>query len=278
MAGFSRAIGIEHSDGDAETETFTLDLDPQWSVGGKPNGGYLLAAAANAGAYVLNEMGSAHLHPIASSAHYLKAPEIGPVEIAAELLRMGRSGSQVRATMSQNGEACVEALINYATLPEVSAPWWSDGNTVPLLDFDSCVELSADPPGADFRVTIMEVVSERLDPSCLGFAAGTPTGLGELRGWLSFRDGRSVDPLALLFAVDAFPPAIFDLGYLGWVPTLQLSVYVRALPVPGPLKIRQRTRVIENGTLDEVCEIWDSADRLVAHSTQLAGFREPAIS
>ena len=137
MAGFSQAIAIEHDDGDAESETFSLDLDPQWSVGGKPNGGYLLSVAANAGAYVLNEMGSAHLHPIASSAHYLKAPEIGPVTIAAELLRMGRSGSQVRATVSQNGEDCVEALINYATLPGIPAPWWSDGAAMALPPFET---------------------------------------------------------------------------------------------------------------------------------------------
>src|SRR5438105_4640319 len=38
------------------------------------------------------------------------------------------------------------------------------------------------------------------------------------------------DPTSLLFAVDAFPPATFDIDFSGWVPTLELTVYVRALP------------------------------------------------
>ena len=54
-------------------------------------------------------------------------------------------------------------------------------------------------------------------------------------GLLRFVDGRDPDPLALLYAVDALPPATFDLsGTTGWVPTLSLTAYVRAPPAPGP--------------------------------------------
>jgi len=41
-------------------------------------------------------------------------------------------------------------------------------------------------------------------------------------------------------------------------------------PAPGPLKIRQRAQVIDGGYVDEVCDIWDSSDVLVAQATQLA--------
>ena len=73
--------------------------------------------------------------------------------------------------------------------------------------------------------------------------------------------------------MDAFPPATFDIEFAGWVPTLELTAYVRALPAPGPVQIVQRAQLIEAGRVDEVCYVWDSAGRLVAHGTQLAGIR-----
>jgi hypothetical protein len=58
------------------------------------------------------------------------------------------------------------------------------------------------------------------------------------------------------------------------VPTLELSVYLRARPAAGPLRVRQRTRLIERpGMMDEVCDVWDSRGRLVAQGTQLASVR-----
>lgn len=50
---------------------------------------------------------------------------------------------------------------------------------------------------------------------------------------------------------------------------------MRAVPAPGPLRIRFRARVIQDGFADEVCEVWDAADRLVAQSTQLTALRMP---
>ena len=66
----------------------------------------------------------------------------------------------------------------------------------------------------------------------------------------------------------------FALGLTGWVPTVELTVHVRALPAPGWLRVVQRRSVIADGWLDETCEIWDSTDRLVAQAVQLAGYRE----
>ena len=106
-----------------------------------------------------------------------------------------------------------------------------------------------------------------------GFATGTPSGRGELRGWLELPGGALFDPVALLFAVDAFPPATFDITFAGWVPTLELTAYVRALPRPGPVRILQRAQLISAERVDEACYVWDGDGRLVAHGTQLAGIR-----
>jgi Thioesterase-like superfamily len=123
------------------------------------------------------------------------------------------------------------------------------------------------------RLPIMDRVDIRLDPAVTGFRAGRPGGGGELRGWLSFRDGHVPDPVSLLYVLDAFPPATFELATTGWVPTLALTAYVRAVPAPGPLLVRQRAALVEADLVDEVCHVWDGRGRLVAQATQLAAIR-----
>jgi acyl-Coa thioesterase superfamily protein/acyl-CoA thioesterase superfamily protein len=245
---------------------FKADVDPAWTIGGKPNGGYLLAILGRA----VTSVGS-HPHVIAASAHYLAPPDPGAVEVVVEVLRAGRSASQLRARMMQAGAPCVEALFTTSTLGE-SEPVWAGGEPAcPVAPFDECVRLpGASPTG--IRVAIMDVVQVRLDPAVLGFARGEPSGTGELRGWLAM-PGEDFDPLALLYAVDAYPPATFEVAPSGWVPTLELTAYVRALPAPGPVRVLQRAQLIEADRVDEACFVWDSAGRLVAQATQLAGIR-----
>jgi hypothetical protein len=120
---------------------------------------------------------------------------------------------------------------------------------------------------------MIEHVDVRLEPRTTGFLSGRPGGIGELRGWLALPGGEPFDPTSLLFAVDSFPPASFDVAFSGWVPTLELTAYVRALPSPGPVRVLQRARLIDGGTLDESCFVWDSAGRLVAEGSQLAAVR-----
>ena len=79
-------------------------------------------------------------------------------------------------------------------------------------------------------MAIMEQIEVRIEPATRGFTKGQPSGRGELRGWLALPDDEGFDPISLLFAVDAFPPATFDVEFAGWVPTLELTAYVRALP------------------------------------------------
>jgi hypothetical protein len=119
----------------------------------------------------------------------------------------------------------------------------------------------------------MNQVEVRLDPEFAGFTRGEPSGRGELRGWLALPDAEDFDPVSLLYAVDAFPPATFDIEFTGWVPTLELTAYVRALPAPGPVRVMQRANLIDAGRVDETCWVWDSTGRLVAQGSQLAGIR-----
>lgn len=260
-----------------ETGRFDADVNRAWTVGPKPNGGYLLAIAARAAAADLVEHDSDHTDPLSATAAYLHAPDPGPAQVQTEILRTGRSASHVRASIVQQGRLCVESTFVMGTLEPAreSEAWWSDREPFDLPPIDDCVRLTSTGGRNPFQVSIMDRCDVRLDPEVIGFATGQPTGRGELRGWIAFADGRPVDALSLLFFIDAFPPATFDLVSAGWVPTLSLSAYVRANPVPGPLRVSQRAQVVDGPRFDEVCEVWDASDRLVAQATQLAAIRIP---
>jgi hypothetical protein len=249
-------------------------IDEEWSIAGKPNGGYLLALCANAALARLREGGEQHPHVIAATGTFLSAAPFGPARLEVAALRRGRGSSVLRSRLlSEDGEPRVEAVITCGHLHEAAEPH-HDGVAHPEVPaVEQCVRLPVDAPG--FHVPLMGVLDERLDPASLGWATGSPGGEGELRGHLSFEDGRDFDPLALVMAVDAFPPSTFDLGLTGWVPTMSLSAWVRALPAPGPLVVRTRARLVQDGLVDETCDVWDSRGRLVATGHQLAGVRVP---
>ena len=126
-----------------------------------------------------------------------------------------------------------------------------------------------------FPVPLFGEIGLRMDPASAGFAVGAPGMAGELRAWTRISSERP-DPYAVLVALDCLPPATFDLGLTGsWVPTLELTAYLRALPADGPLRVRQRARLIAGDRVDEDCDVWDSAGVLVGSARQLAGLRLP---
>jgi hypothetical protein len=247
---------------------FDADVHPEWTIGGKPNGGYLLAILGRAAVAA-----SPHEHVIAASTHSLHSPEPGSVTIGAEVLRAGRSASQVRARMSQGDQPCVEALFTIGRLEPETAPFWSAGAPeAGAANFETSSRLPSTNP-AGLHVAIMDQVDLRIERESMGFGRGVPSGRGELRGWLELPHNEPFDPVSLLFAVDAFPPATLDIELTGWVPTLELTVYVRALPQPGPVRVLQKAHLIDAQRVDEACWVWDCSGRIVAHGTQLAGIR-----
>jgi acyl-coenzyme A thioesterase PaaI-like protein len=249
---------------------YEADLRPEYAVGGtKPNGGYLLACLGRAALAAAGAAGSGHEHVIAAGAQFFRSPGAGPARIDTSVLRAGRTATQVTAAISHDGGPGVQAQFTLATLPAASEPYWGDGEPVALPPIEECQPLfRADRRG----------VSISFDPAAAWTV--TPdgpvvTGGGELRAWLRDEEHDVLDPVGLLFAADALPPATAGIVFGGWVPTLDLTVYVRALPAPGPLRLRFRAQLIQDGFADEVCEGWDSAGRLVLQSTQLTALRRP---
>lgn len=212
-------------------------------------------------------------HPdvVAVSAHFLRPPETGAAEIAVEILHEGRSVSTLRAALRQDGRTCVDALVTTGLLDETSALWRGDMEQPDVAAMEDCTRVIS--VNEAFEVPLMDQLDLRLDPASTGWTVGSPTGRGELLGRLALLDEPAFDPASLLVAVDAFPPATFDVELSGWVPTMQLSAYIRARPADGPVVVRHRAQVIAQGRVDETTTVWDRNGAVVAQATQLAGIR-----
>jgi hypothetical protein len=249
-------------------ERFTAEVDPGWTVAGRPNGGYLLALVTRA---ALEAVGQPH--PLAVSAHFLAPAEPGAAELEVRRLRAGGRLSTARVTLAQEGQARLEALVTAGRIDPDAAPGWRRASgPAGLPPVEACVPARPELPGG-MRANLLDHVDLRIDPATAGWVAGRPGGRLEVRGWVRFSDGRAPDPLALLQVVDALPPSSFDLGLPSWAPTVELTVYLRGLPAPGWLACVVTGQLWQGGWFDEEAEVWDSAGNLVAQSRQFAGAR-----
>lgn len=269
MGTFSEATALTDR-GEGE---FGAVLDAQWSVGNRLHGGYLLAVLARAACE--SPAGAGHPHVTAVSGTFIEPPEPGEAVARVETLRVGRSVAQVRAALVQEGRIRVESHITLGLLDD-TGPWWSAQEPVELPPEQDCFLAPTNPPGTDLTVPLMAVVEERIVPEHLSFAFGAPTRAGVIASWQRLADGSDWDPLSLLVALDPVPPVSFDLGLSGWVPTIQLSAYIRRLPAPGPIRVRLAATDVGGDRMDEVAHVWDDKGRLVAQATQLAAVRLPS--
>lgn len=248
-----------------------VQLSPGWAIGKALNGGYLLAVLGRALGQSLP-----HRDPFTVTAHYLSATSAGPAVILTDTARAGRTVSTGSARLLQkdrNGEEVerLRVLATFGDLDSLTDDIRTSAKPPAMPPREQCLSAADSPDASPSAVPEMSHrLDIRLDPATCGWALGSPSGRGEMRAWLELIDGRDPDPLSLLMAVDALPPTGFDLGLTGWVPTVELTVHVRCRPAPGPLRVSIVTRNLAGGFLEEDAEVWDSADRLVAQSRQLA--------
>jgi hypothetical protein len=252
-----------------------IDIHPLWTVGDKPNGGYLLALLGRAARAAGQSESGGRWEVTSSSVTYVLPPHPGPATVRTTVLRRGRSASQVRAVLTQDGADKVDAVFVVSDIPLATRVRYDGIEPLEVAAPDECIRLPSQTP-TGLIVGMLEAIDLRMDPRTVPFSGPATEGArAELRGWTRFVDGRDADPLALLFFVDAVPPATLMIGSSGWVPTLQMSVYVRARPEPGWLGVSLTGNLVADGVVDETCIFWDSRRRVVAQATQLARLRFP---
>ncbi|MET9910682.1 thioesterase family protein [Streptomyces sp. NPDC006476] len=252
---------------------YAIDLSAGWTIINAVNGGYLLAVLGRALADALP-----HSDPFTISAHYLTASQPGPAVVRTDVVRTGRTLSTGQASLLQYDEEGneverIRVLASYGDLGALPDDVRTTARPPAIPPIEECFGPSDGPAPITGSSAITDRLMIKLDPATLGWAVGAPSGKGEMRAWFGLADGRDADPLSLLLAVDALPPTAFEMGLKGWVPTVELTVHVRCRPAPGPLRVAITTRNLAGGFLEEDAEVWDSADRLVAQSRQLARVR-----
>lgn len=270
-----------HETSSRSSISYDAAIAPGWDILGNANGGYLMALAARA---LTDATGRPDCFTI--TAHYLAPCPPSPVRIDVRPVRSGRRFGTATASVflvdrADHAETPAdpgrvpgrEALRVLATLGDLASdpggPTSMSGTRPDITPWGDCPVVS--DTSINSFAFIHDRLATRIDPRDAGFRNGSPTGAGTMRGWFAFKDDRPIDSTALLLAADAFPPPAFNLDLpTNWVPTLELTVHVRAIPAPGPVACFFRTRFVQNGLLEADGEIWDTSGVLVAQSRQLA--------
>jgi acyl-CoA thioesterase len=230
----------------------------RWNVGAVANGGYVMSIGMRA---LGRELDAAD--PLTVTAHFLRPTLPGPLDIETEVVKRGRRFATGTARLLQGGKEVVRLLGMYGDLTRQSG----------------LTRITAAPPavpavGAGISRPDTPLVGARYEhrfaPENMGWLRGERGDVAEIRGAVRFRDCRPPDVLSLAAIADCFPPPVFAWIDPTWVPTLELTVHVRARPKGDWLRCVFRTRFLVGGLFEEDGELWDETGQLVALSRQLA--------
>ena len=259
---FEQETRVERTEASAG-HRFVTNLTDRWNIAGNPNGGYAVSSSLRA----IGALTPTHPDPITITTHYLRPSQSNAeAEIDVEMIREGRRTSTLRSVMSQDGKERVTSLVTMSDLSHWVGPRHLAIPPRSLPEPDACVDRSTLPQGVD--LPILSRVDVRLDPNTV-----EPGGSNEalIAGWIRLADGTAPSVMSLPLFADAFPPSPLSLlGRVGWIPTVELTVHVRARPQPGWIAACFQARDIGSGMLVEDGLLWDSAGVLVAQSRQLA--------
>jgi Thioesterase-like superfamily len=253
---FTAATAVRRAEGGG----LAANLDPGWDVGGSVlNGGYLLAVVARAAV-----LESPHPDPVAVSASFLRATPPGPAALTVTDGPAGRTLAHSSVELAGADGPSLAAQVTTARLGDEAPVYARPMPGMPPVE--ECLSATSGGPDVGIRYR----VETRLDPATAGWAVGKPSGEPVMRAWVRLADGSAPDPFALLLFADVLPPTSWAIGQVGWAPTVQLQVLVRALPAPGWCLVEAAASEVVGGWIDEDYRIWDSTGRLVAQSRQLA--------
>ena len=243
-------------------------VDEAWWIGKGPNGGYLASIVLRA---LMLEVDDPPRTPRSLTVHYVARPELGEVEVAATLERVGRSTTATTARLEQDGNLLATAQAAFSV--ERSGPNFDDSPAPSVPAPEDIPEILVPretlPRFAwnfDYRWAIGSLPTSGADRALSG-------------GWIRPTEPRPVDPLLLATYADAWPPAVFSkLDTTSAVPTIDLTVHFRGsgevLP-PDWTLVSFETRFASGGYIEEDGYIWSRDGVLLAQSRQLALLQDP---
>lgn len=244
---------------------WSATINPRWNIGNNPNGGYLLAIAVRA----MREA-AGRPDPLSMTAHYLSPPAAGPVTVEVDMVKPGRSFVNVTAKLVQDGRERVRLLGVFGDLSAQTGPTRVAARPPDIAPPDECVAMRTLSEAAGRPVPEAMHRFDLLLPTDTRWGQVPEEDPLSITGWIRFADGTEPDVLSLVTFADAFPPTLIGSVAAGWIPTLELTVHVRAYPTAGWMLGTFATRFLMDGLLEEDGELWDTNGQPVALSRQLA--------
>jgi hypothetical protein len=247
---------------------FTGSISDNWSINSTPNGGYLMALMTNA----MLQQSDKRSTPIVTT-NYISRCNPGEIDIHVEEFSRTAQFNRFQAKLIQEGKEKIRATGTFADEKIDCFIERYESSAPDILPLKECIAIPELP-----KFTLLGQLDIRLDPGCAGWMQGNLSDRSEMKGWVTFKDGRPFDLLSVIFFADVFPPPVFaSQGLMAWVPTIELSVNVRKIPETKWLKGLFRTRFITCGLSESDGEIWDEDGNLVAISRQINQFRKNGV-
>jgi acyl-coenzyme A thioesterase PaaI-like protein len=241
---------------------FDVELAPALAVGSHPHGGYLMALLAKAGVAAVGP----DADPLAVSAQFLHAPQVGPATLVTDVRKKGRTATVVAVSLEQCGRGVVEQVATVGSLP-AEPPAYADLPEVPAGPPADAIALAEWGEG---QTRIGEICDLHLDRATAGFFFGRTDQPPRLRMWVRPPGDQPPDPYFAIIAGDVSMPVTFNLGRIGWSPTVQLTALPRARPAAGWLRLEVESRAVHGNWFDADATVLDATGRLVCQARQLA--------
>ena len=242
------------------------EVSDAWWIERGPFGGYLSAFLVRA---LEAELGDPGRPPRSLTVHFVDAPVAGPIEVAVQVERAGRSSTALSLRLEQDGRPIALALAGAAAWRD-GEPEWADMEPPAAPPPEQCPEIS--------RIEGAPRFQQRFDLRWVeGGFPGRPAERARHVSWMRLEDGGPLDHVAVTAMSDGWLPAAFSkLGRFVIVPTFDLTIHFRApLPAPGEwLLAEYRSAVSAGGAWEEDGELWTRDGTLVAQSRQLAMMRD----
>ena len=264
---------------------YSATISPSWSLLVAPQGGVVAAIAARA---MEEELGTGQLLRSFHGVFASPVP-VGPVDVEVDIIRSGRSISQVQATVRAPGSA--SGLTALAAFGHVRSGFGYTELEMPNVPAPDDCPSFRDPPPPESGMADeprfpfwREVLEGR---PALGHTPWdtSPRGAAEVATWFRFEQfpadeqGR-FDQLALLAAADMMPSAVFEkVGSVedGWfAPSVDLTVHFVGVPTGEWILNHNRAHYAGDGYTSAEVALWDpeGADgpTLLAWATQVMFF------
>jgi acyl-CoA thioesterase len=264
---------------------YAATISPAWNLAMAPQGGVVAAIAARAmEAELATGQSLRSFHGVFAS-----PVPVGAVEVEVDVIRSGRSISQVQATVrAVGGDAGFTALAAFGherrgfAYTEVQMPDVPGPDDCPSYRDPPPPEAAMpDGPVFPFWTEVME------GRPALGHAPWDPSerGAAEVATWFRFEhfpadEHGQFDPLALLVASDMMPSAVFEkVGQTEtrwFAPSVDLTVHLADVATGAWILNHNRAHYAGDGYASAEAALWDPRGRngptLLAWATQLMFF------